>query len=71
MVDERSTIRDLINYLLDFNPEAHIVNQLTFCWSDVDDGNADMKSDSPKKDATSVSIYTTYMMLESNTKEIN
>ena len=38
MVDERSTIRDLINYLLDFNPEAHIVNQLTFCWSDVDDG---------------------------------
>ena len=63
-MDERSTIRDLINYLLDFNPEAKIVNRLEFCWSDNDDGKPDVGTESPKKDAESVTVYTGYMMLE-------
>ena len=70
MIDDRSTIRDLIIYLLDFNPDAHIVNQLTFCWSDVDDGEADIECKIPKKDATSLSIYTTYKMVESEHKKL-
>lgn len=63
-MDERSTIRDFINYLLDFNPEARIVNQLEFCWSDNDNGEPDNESSIPKEAAKSVTVYTKYMVLE-------
>ena len=63
-MSNEKTIKDFIEYLSGFNPEAKLVNQLQICWSSMFTGEYDTESNTPKKDAESVTIYSPAMFIK-------